>query len=76
MQKEFTAQAERVLMTAKLLAKKWKHPYVGTEHLLLALREEITGVAGQVLAENGVDEEKIRKIIEELPGIILTMEID
>ena len=66
MQKEFTAQAERVLMTAKLLAKKWKHPYVGTEHLLLALREEITGVAGQVLAENGVDEEKIRKIIEEL----------
>ena len=55
MQKEFTAQAERVLATAKSLAKKWNHPYVGTEHLLLALRKEFTGVAGQVLAMNSVD---------------------
>ena len=66
MQKDFTAQAEKVLMTAKSLARKWGHPYVGTEHLLLALRKEFTGVAGQVLAMHRVDEEKIRKIIEEL----------
>ena len=32
MQKEFTAQAEKVLITAKNLARKWNHPYVGTEH--------------------------------------------
>ena len=50
MHKDFTAQAEKVLMTAKSLARKWGHPYVGTEHLLLALRKEFTGVAGQVLA--------------------------
>ena len=66
MQKEFTAQAEKVLMTAKSLAKKWGHPYVGTEHLLLALRREFTGVASQILAKHHVDEEKITKIIEEL----------
>ena len=66
MHKDFTAQAEKVLMTAKSLARKWGHPYVGTEHLLLALRKEFTGVAGQVLAMHRVDEEKIRKIIEEL----------
>ncbi len=66
MQKEFTAQAEKVLMTAKSLARKWGHPYVGTEHLLLALRKEFTGVASQVLAMHRVDEEKITKIIEEL----------
>ena len=66
MQKEYTAQAERVLATAKSLAKKWNHPYVGTEHLLLALRKEFTGVAGQVLAMNSVDEDKIIKVIEEL----------
>ena len=66
MHKDFTAQAEKVLMTAKRLARKWGHPYVGTEHLLLALRKEFTGVAGQVLAMHRVDEEKITKIIEEL----------
>ena len=66
MQKEFTAQAEKVLITAKNLARKWKHPYVGTEHLLLALKKEYTGVASQVLSMNRVEEEEIIKIIEEL----------
>ncbi len=66
MQKQYTAQAQRVLDTATSLAKKWNHPYVGTEHLLLALKKEYTGVASQVLATNQVEEEKIEKIIEEL----------
>ena len=66
MHKDFTAQAQKVLATARSLARKWEHPYVGTEHLLLALRKEFTGVAGQVLAMHHVDEEKITKIIEEL----------
>ena len=66
MQKEFTAQAEKVLIAAKNLARKWNHPYIGTEHLLLALKKEFTGVASQVLGMNGVEEEKIVKIIEEL----------
>ena len=66
MQKEFTAQAEKVLITAKNLARKWNHPYVGTEHLLLALKKEFTGIASQVLGMNGVEEKKIVKIIEEL----------
>lgn len=66
MQKEFTRQAENVLNTARVLAKKWNHPYVGTEHLLLALKKEFTGVAGQVLAMNHVEEAKIEKVIDEL----------
>ena len=66
MQKEFTKQAEQVLNRARSLAKKFHHPYVGTEHLLLALRQEFTGVAGQVLAMNHVEEDKIIKIIDEL----------
>ena len=70
MQKGYTAQAEKVLITAKNLARKWNHPYVGTEHLLLALKKEFTGVASQVLGMNGVEDEKVVKIIEELvaPG--------
>lgn len=66
LQKEFTAQATRVLSLAKSLAKKWKHPYVGTEHLLVALRKEFSGVAGQVLGLNMIDGMDIRKIVEEL----------
>ena len=66
MQKEFTKQAQQVLNKAKSLAKKFHHPYIGTEHLLLALKQEFTGVAGQVLAMNHVEEEKIIKIIDEL----------
>ena len=66
MQKEFTKQAQQVLNKAKSLARKFHHPYIGTEHLLLALRQEFTGVAGQVLAMNHVEEEQIVKIIDEL----------
>ena len=42
MQKDFTKQAAKVLETARALAKKWNHPYVGTEHLLLAKRQTAT----------------------------------
>ncbi len=66
MQKEFTEQARKVLNKAKSLAKKFHHPYIGTEHLLLALAQEFTGVAGQVLAMNHVEEDKIVKLIDEL----------
>lgn len=66
MEKEFTKQAEKVLYRAKNLAKKFHHPYVGTEHLLLALRQEFTGVAGQVLAMNHVEEAELKQIMDEL----------
>ena len=66
MEKGFTKQAEQVLENAKELAKKLKHPYVGTEHLLWALRKEYTGVAGQVLSMNDVDEDDVVQVIKEL----------
>ena len=70
MQKEFTQQAQNVLGLAKKLAKKFSHPYVGTEHLLLALTLEVTGVASQILSMNGVTDEKVTTLIDELlvPG--------
>ena len=62
----YTEQANKVLKIARDTAKKLNHPYVGTEHLLLGLRAVYTGVAGQVLGMNGVDEESIRKVVDEL----------
>lgn len=66
MQVEYTKQAENVLKTARSAAKELRHPYIGTEHLLLGLRRVFTGVAGQILATNGVNENEILKVIGEL----------
>jgi ATP-dependent Clp protease ATP-binding subunit ClpC len=63
---KYTEQANEVLKVSRNIAKSLKHPYIGTEHLLLALRRVYSGIAGQVLASNGVEEEQILKIIGEL----------
>ncbi len=64
-------------MLAKQLSEGFKHGYVGSEHLLLALCMEKSGVAAMVLAANDVDEEKIVKLIDEqiaLPGRVAKKE--
>lgn len=66
MHNNYTKQAENVLYNAGKAAKELAHPYIGTEHLLVGLRKEFTGVAGQILAMNGVDEVHIFKIMDEL----------
>ena len=62
----YTRQANEVLRIAERTAKEMNHPYIGTEHLLIGLRQVYTGVAGQILDANGVEEEKILKVMEEL----------
>ena len=63
---EYTKQAQEVLKIAQRAAKELGHPYIGTEHLLVGLRKVFTGVAGQVLAANDVEDIRILKIINEL----------
>lgn len=62
----YTEQAKEVLRIAERSAKEMEHPYVGTEHLLIGLCRVYTGVAGQILADNGVDEKNILKVVDEL----------
>ena len=62
----YTKQAESAIRCAAKKAKEMGHPYIGTEHLLLGLRSEYAGVAGQILAQNGVEEEKILRLMDEL----------
>ena len=62
----YTKQAANAVRYAAKKTKEMKHPYIGTEHLLLGLREEFSGVAGQVLAQNGVETEKIMQLMDEL----------
>lgn len=65
----YTVQAQSAIAAAKKAAKEFKHPYVGTEHLLLGLLRTRTGVAAQVMAENGVNEENMTKVIRELLSV-------
>lgn len=62
----YTEQAKEALHLSRTIAKELHHPYIGTEHLLLALQKVFTGVAGQVLAMNRVDEERLVQVINEL----------
>lgn len=62
----YTEQAERAIKYASKKAKEMRHPYIGTEHLLLGLRSEYSGVSGQILAQNGVEEEDVLRLMDEL----------
>ena len=66
MQTPYTKQAGSAIKYAGRKAREMRHPYIGTEHLLLGLRNEYAGVAGQVLAQNGVEEEKVLHLMGEL----------
>ena len=66
MENRYTKQAREALDAAEVYAKELKHPYIGTEHLLMGLRTSISGVAAQVLEMNGLREEDVRKVVGEL----------
>ncbi|MBU5474044.1 ATP-dependent Clp protease ATP-binding subunit [Roseburia sp. MSJ-14] len=66
MQKQYTQKAKKALELATRLSQKMHHNYIGTEHILLGLIQEKTGVAAQVLLENKVDAEKLLDLIQEL----------
>ena len=54
MQPQFTEKADTALLLATKCAKQLKQGYIGTEHLLVGLIKEGTGVAAKVLGDNGV----------------------
>jgi ATP-dependent Clp protease ATP-binding subunit ClpC len=64
----FTEKAEKAINLSQESAVKLGHSYVGTEHLLLGLIKEGTGIAARVLQSQGVTEDKVTKEIEELIG--------
>lgn len=65
MRNKFTKSAAKALDNSLNVAKSFGHNYVGTEHLLIAL-VKTKGVASEVMRENGVEEEKLSVLIEEM----------
>ena len=62
----FTDKAKAALKLAEKTAIRMHTGYIGTEHILVGLLKEGTGVAAKVLLENGADEAKIMEMIQEL----------
>ena len=62
---DFTDKANIALTLASQAAKQLKSSYIGSEHILLGLIRESTGVAAMVLKDNNVDEIRILELISE-----------
>ncbi|MFN9945235.1 MAG: ATP-dependent Clp protease ATP-binding subunit [Planctomycetota bacterium] len=62
----FTDRAKKVMSFARQEAMKFNHEYIGTEHILLGLVQEGSGVAANVLKNMTVDLEKIRHEVEKI----------
>lgn len=70
MYERFTDRARKVMQLANQEAQRFNHEYIGTEHILLGLVKEGSGVAAQVLKNLDIDLRKIRLEVEKivLPG--------
>src|SRR2546422_170049 len=64
----FTPRAQQVLSLARKEADRFKHNFVGTEHLLLGIIRLGQGTAFTVLGNMGVDLEAARKEVEKQVG--------
>ena len=62
----FTDRAKKVMSFARQEAMKFNHEYIGTEHILLGLVQEGSGVAANVLKNMSIDLEKIRHEVEKI----------
>src|SRR6202795_4765620 len=62
----FTDRARKVMQLANQEAQRFNHEYIGTEHVLLGLIKEGSGVAANVLKNLDVDLRKIRLEVEKL----------
>jgi ATP-dependent Clp protease ATP-binding subunit ClpC len=64
----FTQRARRVLAYAQEEAERLNHSYIGTEHLLLGLLREESGIAGKVLRDLNVPYERVTELVERITG--------
>jgi ATP-dependent Clp protease ATP-binding subunit ClpC len=72
MYERFTDRARKVMQLANQEAQRFNHEYIGTEHCLLGLVKEGSGVAANVLKNLDIDLRKIRleveRIVQHGPG--------
>ena len=65
---KFTQQALFIIEEAVACASGLGHTYVGSEHILLAMTADDSTLAAEILADNGADQNEMRRIVVELVG--------
>ena len=68
MEKRFTQKAAAAINLAENSAAQFGHNYIGSEHLLLGLIREGSGIAYNILEKNEVTEEKVAQQISQMIG--------
>ncbi len=63
-----TERAQRVLQLSQGEARRLGHDVIGTEHLLLGLVAEGTGIAARALQNLGMNLEDVRQAVEKMVG--------
>jgi hypothetical protein len=64
----FAPRASKVMALAQEEARRLRHAYVGTEHLLLGLLRDDQGIAGRALESVGIELDAVRARVEEIVG--------
>lgn len=63
---KYTQKASKALSIAGKISKQYRHSYIGSEHLLVGLLKEGTGVAATALYDSNVNEASLMELIEQL----------
>jgi len=66
MYERFTDRARKVMQMANQEAMRFNHEYIGTEHILLGIIKEDSGIAANVLKNLDIDLRKVRRQIEQI----------
>lgn len=65
---KFNERARKVLMFANEEAQEYRHGYVGTEHMLLGILKEESGIAYNALNNMGITYEKVKSLVSQYIG--------
>ncbi len=63
---KLTKRMDKVLKVSQRIARDYGQEYVGTEHILLAILEEGTGMAVEILHDAGIDLGQVKTVVDKL----------
>ena len=65
---KFTKKAVKIIENAVCIASEFGHTYIGSEHILLSIADDGTTTAAEILAENGVNYNNLKREVIQLVG--------
>jgi ATP-dependent Clp protease ATP-binding subunit ClpC len=66
MYEQLSSRVDQVIKLANVIAREFEQEYVGTEHVLLAIAREGTGLGARILRGRGATEARLDKEIRKL----------